>query len=102
VHDYVDNVVIWHAVRKEAKLDASLRLYDFTRHSFASNLINSGTTLFKVSKLLGHSSTKMTEKHTHSDVENLRADINKLTLKTVPRLSPGDKKASIKCFKSIS
>lgn len=79
---------IWHAVRKTANLDNSLRLYDFTRHSFASNLINSGTSLFKVSKLLGHSSTKMTEKYTHADVDNLRADLNKLTTKTIPRLSP--------------
>jgi len=87
---------VWQAVREKTNLDASLRLYDFTRHSFASNLINSGTSLFKVSKLLGHSSTKMTEKYTHADVENLRADLNKLTLKTIPRLSPEQKAASKK------
>ncbi len=82
---------IWEGVRKAGKLDKSLRLYDFTRHSFASNLINSGTSLFKVSKLLGHSSTKMTEKYTHTDVENLRTDLHKLSLKTSPRLSPEQK-----------
>ena len=79
---------IWNSVRTIAHLDNSLRLYDFTRHSFASNLINSGTSLFKVSKLLGHSSTKMTEKYTHADVDNLRADLNKLSTKTIPGLSP--------------
>jgi integrase len=70
----------WDFVREKAGIDKSLRLYDFTRHSFASNLINSGTSLFKVSKLLGHSSTKMTEKYTHARVDDLRADMNKLTL----------------------
>ena len=85
---------IWQGVRRKANLDVSLRLYDFTRHSFASNLINSGTSLFKVSKLLGHSSTKMTEKYTHADVDNLRADIGKLTLKTIPILSTTKKAAS--------
>jgi integrase len=95
---YTENKIgrIWRGVRKTANLDGSLRLYDFTRHSFASNLINSGTSLFKVSRLLGHSSTKMTEKYTHTDVENLRADINKLTLKSIPRLSPEQKSTSTK------
>ena len=71
---------IWDTVRDKAKIDKSLRLYDATRHSFASNLVNSGSTIYKVSKLLGHSSVKMTEKYSHSEVENLRTDINKLTL----------------------
>lgn len=70
----------WGSVRIKAKLDKSIRLYDVTRHSFASNLVNSGTSLFKVSKLLGHSSSKMTEKYAHTNVENLRADLNKISL----------------------
>lgn len=79
---YSENALrrIWGSVRIKAKLDKSIRLYDVTRHSFASNLVNSGTSLFKVSKLLGHSSTKMTEKYAHTDVENLRVDIKKLSL----------------------
>lgn len=79
---YSENALrrIWDSVRIKAKLDKSLRLYDVTRHSFASNLVNSGTSLFKVSKLLGHSNTKMTEKYAHTEVENLRADLNKLSL----------------------
>lgn len=71
---------IWGAVREEAGIDKSLRLYDATRHSFASNLVNSGSTIYKVSKLLGHSSVKMTEKYAHSEIKNLRADIYKLSL----------------------
>lgn len=70
---------IWSHVKKKAGI-ADLRLYDATRHSFASNLVNSGISLFKVSKLLGHSSVKMTEKYAHADIEGLKADIRKLTL----------------------
>ncbi len=72
--------IIWNTVKKEAGIDNSLRLYDATRHSFASNLVNSGSTIYKVSKLLGHSSVKMTEKYAHSNIENLRIDIQKLSL----------------------
>jgi integrase len=72
---------IWNNVRETAGIDKGLRLYDATRHSFASNLVNSGSTIYKVSKLLGHSSVKMTEKYAHSEVENLRTDIQKLSLK---------------------
>ena len=79
---YSENALrrIWDSVRTAANLDKSLRLYDVTRHSLASNLVNSGTSLFKVSRLLGHSSTRMTEKYAHSEVENLRADLNKISL----------------------
>ena len=73
---------VWDAVREKAGIDKSLRLYDATRHSFASNLVNSGSTIYMVSKLLGHSSVKMTEKYAHSEVENLRTDIEKLSLKS--------------------
>ena len=72
---------IWNNVRVTAGIDKGLRLYDATRHSFASNLVNSGSTIYKVSKLLGHSSVKTTEKYAHSGVENLRTDIQKLSLK---------------------
>jgi site-specific recombinase XerD len=84
----------WNRVRTIMNIDKSLRLYDATRHSFASQLVNAGTSIFKVSKLLGHSSVKMTEKYSHSNIENLRADMEKISLKVVCRLS--DKKMDIK------
>ena len=72
---------IWDIVRKGAGIDKKdIRLYDATRHSFASQLINSNTSLSKVSRLLGHSSSKMTEKYSHHDIESLRADVQKLSL----------------------
>lgn len=82
---------IWDKVRKKAGISKQLRLYDATRHSFASQLIKSGASLLAVSKLLGHSSTKMTERYTHQAIEGLRTDLQKLSLKnvvTVTRPSP--------------
>jgi integrase len=81
-------------VRKVLKLGNDLRLYDASRHSYASNLVNSGVSLFKVSKLLGHTSMKTTEKYAHADLEHLRIEIDKVSLKegpTVTRLSPREK-----------
>lgn len=86
---------IWGEVREKANLDKSMRLYDATRHSFASNLVNNDSTLYKVSKLMGHSTTKMTEKYAHSEVASLRTDIQKLSLnchQTVTKVIKTDKK----------
>lgn len=90
---YTENKLrrLWNRVREQAGISKTLRLYDATRHSFASQLVNSGTSIFKVSKLLGHSSVKITEKYTHQNIENLKSDMSKLSLKkntTVTRLSP--------------
>ncbi len=74
---------IWDTVREATGLPKSLRLYDVTRHSFASNLVNSGTSLYLVSKLLGHSSTKMTEKYAHPDIESMKVNLQKITLSGV-------------------
>lgn len=77
---------VWFKARRDAGLGNDLRFYDATRHSFASQLVNTGTSLFKVSKLLGHSSVKMTEKYAHHDVESLRTDLKKLSLKNQNQL----------------
>lgn len=82
---------IWQSVRERAGISKDLRIYDATRHSFASQLVNSGTSLFKVSKLLGHSSVGMTGKYSHHNIGSLKADIKKLSLKkieSVPKPSP--------------
>ena len=46
-----------------AKIDG-LRIHDL-RHSFASFAVMSGASLYDVSKLLGHSDTKMTQRYAH-------------------------------------
>ncbi|MBE0427892.1 MAG: site-specific integrase [Nitrospirae bacterium] len=82
---------LWDKVREKAGIDKSLRLYDVTRHSFASQLVNNNISIYKVSRLLGHSSVKMTEKYAHHDITSLKTDIEKLSLKkiqTVTRPSP--------------
>ena len=89
-------IVMWREVRKKAGLDSSIRLYDAARHSFASQLINSGVSIYSVSHLLGHSNIKTTEKYLHSDLNKLQVDISNVSLKekviqlsgTVPRPSP--------------
>ena len=81
---------IWNNVRMKAGISKSFRLYDATRHSFASQLVNMGSTLYKVSKLLGHSNTQVTEKYSHANIESLRTDLEKLSL-TVTKLSPREK-----------
>ena len=93
---YTENALrrIWEGVRAKAGISKSLRLYDATRHSFASQLVNTGSTLFKVSKLLGHRGTRSTEKYTHPQIESLRTDLQKLSL-TVTGLSPDKKDIKI-------
>jgi len=53
----------WSAVRKLAGLDG-VRIHDL-RHSFASNLVNSGRSIYEVGKLLGHSQVKTTRRYAH-------------------------------------
>lgn len=54
----------FHNVKKVAKLD-NLRLHDL-RHSFASLIIsNNNTSLYTVSKLLGHSNQSTTMRYSH-------------------------------------
>lgn len=55
------------------------------RHTFASHLVQAGVDLYRVSKLLGHSSIKMTEIYAHLAPADLQQAVTKL-----PRL-PGKK-----------
>ena len=46
------------------------------RHTFASHLVMSGVDLYTVSKLLGHSSVKVTEMYAHLMPDHLKAAID--------------------------
>lgn len=48
------------------------------RHTFASHLVQNGVDLYRVSKLLGHSSIKMTEIYAHLAPADLKSAIAKL------------------------
>ncbi|MBI1623386.1 site-specific integrase [Comamonas sp. EJ-4] len=64
----------WDKVRKEAGL-ADLRMHDL-RHTFASNLVNSGQSIYVVSKLLGHSQLKTTARYSHLADETLLSAVD--------------------------
>lgn len=53
----------WSAIWKRAGLDG-VRIHDLL-HSFASNLVNSGRSIYKVGRLLGHSQVKTTQRYAH-------------------------------------
>jgi len=48
------------------------------RHTFASHLVQAGIDLYRVSKLLGHSSIKMTEIYAHLAPTDLKSAVKKL------------------------
>jgi integrase len=53
----------WSNTIKKANI-LDIRLHDL-RHTYASHLVAGGVPLFNVSKLLGHSSTAMTQRYAH-------------------------------------
>ncbi len=63
--------VSWDTARKRAGLP-DVRMHDL-RHSFASNLVNAGVSLFVVSKALGHTNTLMTQRYSHLSDETMFA-----------------------------
>jgi len=60
----------WDRIRKVADLP-HLRLHDL-RHSFASFLVNDGRTLYEVQAILGHSTSKVTERYAHLSTTTLQ------------------------------
>lgn len=86
---------IWQKAKEKAGLPENIRLYDATRHSFASQLINRDVSLISVSRLLGHSSIKMTERYAHSNLSKLKIDVENISLEkilTVPNVSLAKKR----------
>jgi integrase len=66
---YVEIYNAWNTARRQAGL-ADVRIHDL-RHSFASSLVNGGTPLYEVQKLLGHASIRTTERYAHLAPEKL-------------------------------
>lgn len=61
----------WMTTCRRAGLK-DVRMHDL-RHTFASNLVNAGQSLFVVSRALGHSTTRMSERYAHLSNETLLA-----------------------------
>jgi integrase len=65
---------------RSAKLNDRLHWHSL-RASFASWLVMDGVSIYAVSKLLGHSSVAVTQKHyAHLATENLYSDVNKISV----------------------
>lgn len=64
----------WDKARKAAGLP-DVRMHDL-RHSCASNLVNSGQSLYVVGTILGHAQTKTTQRYAHLASETLLAAAN--------------------------
>lgn len=64
----------WDKARKAAGLP-DVRMHDL-RHSAASNLVNSGQSLYVVGSILGHAQTKTTARYAHLANETLLAAAN--------------------------
>jgi integrase len=63
----------WETARTAAKL-VGLRIHDL-RHTYASKLIKRRVPLYEVSKLMGHSSIRMTERYAHLVQEQLESAV---------------------------
>ncbi|MHB8579913.1 MAG: tyrosine-type recombinase/integrase [Ignavibacteriaceae bacterium] len=61
----------------KAGIDKSIHFHSL-RHSFASNLVQKGVSLYKIKELLGHSSITTTEIYSHLDLDSLREAIKTL------------------------
>ncbi len=66
---YVTIFTSWNSARIKAGLK-DVRIHDL-RHSFASALVNNGRSLYEVQILLGHSTSKMTQRYAHLSNESL-------------------------------
>lgn len=64
----------WDKVRKAAGLP-DVRMHDL-RHSMASNMVNSGRSIYEVAKVLGHSQLKTSARYSHLSNEVLLAAVD--------------------------
>lgn len=69
---------VWDRIRVKAGLP-HVRLHDL-RHTFASQLVNSGCTLYTVQELLGHASPKTTMRYAHLSTAKLVEAANNVVL----------------------
>ena len=64
----------WDTARKQAGLP-DVRMHDL-RHSMASNMVNSGRSIYEVSTVLGHTQLKTTQRYSHLSQETLNAAVD--------------------------
>jgi len=71
---YVSIFCSWNTARKEAGLP-EVRMHDL-RHSMASNMVNSGRSIYEVAKVLGHTQLKTSQRYSHLSNETLLAAVD--------------------------
>ncbi len=81
---YTDSALdrVWKGMLKKVGIKG-LKKYDALRHSFATNLVRANTPIKKIQWLLGHTSSKTTDRYIHADLETMKVEIEKLSLKKV-------------------
>ena len=62
---------VWNRLRNAADL-GHVRIHDL-RHQYASFLVNSGRTLYEVQQILGHSTSKVTQRYSHLSTATLQS-----------------------------
>ena len=66
-----DHLGLWYRVRREAGIE-DVRLHDL-RHTHASHAVMNGVPVPVVSRLLGHSNTRMTLRYAHLGDRDIEA-----------------------------
>lgn len=64
---------------RKARLREELHFHSL-RHTFASWLVQDGVSLYEVQKLLGHSSSAVTQAYSHLQPETLHTTVNRISL----------------------
>jgi integrase len=82
----------WNTARIRAGLP-DVRMHDL-RHSFASNLVNSGQSIYVVSKLLGHSQVKTTARYSHLSDATLMSAVDAAAMVIDKSWNPLQQKAA--------
>ena len=67
----------WNTIKKAAGIPAATTIHKL-RHQFASDLVNTGASLYIVGKLLRHSKTETTKIYAHLIDETLREAVKKI------------------------
>lgn len=83
----------WRRIRARAELP-DLRLHDL-RHSFASFLVNRGVSLYVVQGLLGHATTRYTQRYAHLMPDTLRDAAEMMGRVIASALRPSDSSVSL-------
>ena len=68
---------IWVKVRDHFIIDKKVKLYNFIRHSFATQIARCGGTPYEIKELLRHTDIRTTQKYVQKDMEPLRARLKK-------------------------